>query len=90
MMDAKLTNSRSRFMSRIQDDKLQFQIEAFQFKQDFLGMVSPLSPQCVIEEQTGVVPNKIRPKCLFGVHFTTFAVDTFSISSFQSVKIRNV
>uniref|UniRef100_A0A8C2CCE5 Zona pellucida sperm-binding protein 3 n=1 Tax=Cyprinus carpio TaxID=7962 RepID=A0A8C2CCE5_CYPCA len=60
MMDAKLTNSRSRFMSRIQDDKLQFQIEAFQFKQDFLGMVSPLSPQCVIEEQTGVVPNKIR------------------------------
>lgn len=88
MMDAKLTNSRSRFMSRIQDDKLQFQIEAFRFKQDFLGMVSPLSPQCVIEEQTGVVPNKIR--CLFGVHFTTFAVDTFSISSFQSVKIRNV
>lgn len=39
MMDAKLTNSRSRFMSRIQDDKLQFQIEAFQFKQDFLGMI---------------------------------------------------
>lgn len=81
MMDAKLTNSRSRFMSRIQDDTLQFQIEAFRFKQDSNGMVSPLSPQCissVIEEQTGVVSNNIRLKCLFGV------------SSFQSVKIRHV
>uniref|UniRef100_A0A673KYY8 Zona pellucida sperm-binding protein 3 n=1 Tax=Sinocyclocheilus rhinocerous TaxID=307959 RepID=A0A673KYY8_9TELE len=39
LMDAKLTNSRSRFMSRIQDDKLQFQIEAFRFKQDSLGMI---------------------------------------------------
>ncbi len=70
MMDAKLTNSRSRFMSRIQKNKLQFQIEAFRFKQDSNGMVSPLSPQCissVIEEQTGVIANKIRPKCLFGV-----------------------
>ncbi|XP_073698790.1 zona pellucida sperm-binding protein 3-like [Garra rufa] len=39
MMDAKLTNSRSRFMSRIQDDKLQFQIEAFRFNQDSHGMI---------------------------------------------------
>ncbi|KAI2668784.1 Zona pellucida sperm-binding protein 3 [Labeo rohita] len=39
MTDAKLTNSRSRFMSRIQDDKLQFQIEAFRFKQDSQGMI---------------------------------------------------
>ncbi|KAL1282791.1 hypothetical protein QQF64_001594 [Cirrhinus molitorella] len=39
MMDAKLTNSRSRFMSRIQDDKLQFQIEAFRFEQDSHGMI---------------------------------------------------
>ncbi len=60
MMDAKLTNSRSRFMSRIQDDKLQFQIEVFRFEQDSQGMVSPLSPRCIsIEEQTGVVSNKM-------------------------------
>uniref|UniRef100_A0A672LI41 ZP domain-containing protein n=1 Tax=Sinocyclocheilus grahami TaxID=75366 RepID=A0A672LI41_SINGR len=39
MMDAKLTESRSRFMSRIQDDKLQFQIEAFRFEQDSSGMI---------------------------------------------------
>ncbi|CAM4503805.1 unnamed protein product [Leuciscus chuanchicus] len=39
MLDAKLTNSRSRFMPRIQDDKLQFQIEAFRFKQDSRGLI---------------------------------------------------
>uniref|UniRef100_A0A671MFH4 Zona pellucida sperm-binding protein 3 n=1 Tax=Sinocyclocheilus anshuiensis TaxID=1608454 RepID=A0A671MFH4_9TELE len=39
MMDAKLTESRSSFMSRIQDDKLQFQIEAFRFEQDSSGMI---------------------------------------------------
>ncbi len=45
-------------MSRIQDDKLQFQIEAFRFKQDSQGMVSPLSPRCIsIEEQTAVSNN---------------------------------
>ncbi|XP_067298949.1 zona pellucida sperm-binding protein 3-like [Pseudorasbora parva] len=39
MLDAKLTNSRSRFMPRIQDDKLQFQIEAFRFKEDSRGLI---------------------------------------------------
>ncbi|XP_048053970.1 zona pellucida sperm-binding protein 3-like [Megalobrama amblycephala] len=39
MVDAKLTNSRSRFMPRIQDDKLQFQIEAFRFNQDSRGLI---------------------------------------------------
>nr|XP_055062119.1 zona pellucida sperm-binding protein 3-like isoform X1 [Misgurnus anguillicaudatus] len=34
MIDAKLTGSSSTFMPRIQDNKLQFQIEAFRFQQD--------------------------------------------------------
>ncbi|KAI7811060.1 zona pellucida sperm-binding protein 3-like [Triplophysa rosa] len=39
MTDAKLTGSRSTFMPRIQEDKLQFQIEAFRFKQDHSGTI---------------------------------------------------
>ncbi|XP_056586195.1 zona pellucida sperm-binding protein 3-like [Triplophysa dalaica] len=39
MVDAKLTGSRSTFMPRIQDDKLQFQMEAFRFKQDHSGTI---------------------------------------------------
>ncbi|XP_030649042.1 zona pellucida sperm-binding protein 3-like [Chanos chanos] len=34
MVDAKITGSDSRFLNRIQDDKLQFQLEAFRFQQD--------------------------------------------------------
>ncbi|KAG1938035.1 zona pellucida sperm-binding protein 3-like [Pimephales promelas] len=39
MLDAKLTNSRSRFIPRTQEDKLQFQIEAFRFHQDSRGLI---------------------------------------------------
>lgn len=66
MVDAKLTNSRSKFMPRMQDDKLQFQIEAFRFNQDSRGLVSPLlytirKKMYLLEVQklvTGVVPLK--------------------------------
>ncbi|KAJ8337283.1 hypothetical protein SKAU_G00385030 [Synaphobranchus kaupii] len=34
LMDSKLTNSRSQFLSRVQDDKLQFQLDAFRFAQE--------------------------------------------------------
>ncbi|XP_056308795.1 zona pellucida sperm-binding protein 3-like [Danio aesculapii] len=39
MVDARMTHSRSRFMSRIQDDKLRFQIESFRFQQDSSGLI---------------------------------------------------
>nr|BCD71176.1 egg envelope protein [Ophichthidae sp. und] len=34
LVDSKLTNSRSQFLSRVQDDKLQFELDAFRFAQD--------------------------------------------------------
>ncbi|XP_035248070.1 zona pellucida sperm-binding protein 3-like [Anguilla anguilla] len=34
LMDSKLTNSHSQFLSRVQDDKLQFQLDAFRFAQE--------------------------------------------------------
>ncbi|XP_064169152.1 zona pellucida sperm-binding protein 3-like isoform X1 [Anguilla rostrata] len=34
LMDSKLTNSRSQFLSRVQDDKLQLQVDAFRFAQE--------------------------------------------------------
>ncbi|KAJ8339440.1 hypothetical protein SKAU_G00362260 [Synaphobranchus kaupii] len=34
LMDSKLTNSRSQFLSRVQDDKLLFQLDAFRFAQE--------------------------------------------------------
>ncbi|KAJ8335763.1 hypothetical protein SKAU_G00391050 [Synaphobranchus kaupii] len=34
LMDSKLTSSRSQFLSRVQDDKLQFQLDAFRFAQE--------------------------------------------------------
>nr|BCD71174.1 egg envelope protein [Nettastoma parviceps] len=34
LMDSKLTNSRSQFLSRVHDDKLQFQLDAFRFAQE--------------------------------------------------------
>lgn len=40
LVDAKLTASNSRFMPRVQDDKLQFQLEAFKFQQESSGSVS--------------------------------------------------
>ncbi|KAA0708889.1 Zona pellucida sperm-binding protein 3 [Triplophysa tibetana] len=39
MVDAKLTGSPSRFMRRVQNDKLQFQLEAFRFLQTGSGSV---------------------------------------------------
>uniref|UniRef100_A0A8C2JN31 Zona pellucida sperm-binding protein 3 n=1 Tax=Cyprinus carpio TaxID=7962 RepID=A0A8C2JN31_CYPCA len=39
LVDAKLTGSTSSFMRRIQNDKLQFQLEAFRFQQDDSGLV---------------------------------------------------
>ncbi|KAA0708890.1 Zona pellucida sperm-binding protein 3 [Triplophysa tibetana] len=39
MVDAKLTGSPSRFMRRVQNDKLQFQLEAFRFQQTGSGSV---------------------------------------------------
>ncbi|KAA0708888.1 Zona pellucida sperm-binding protein 3 [Triplophysa tibetana] len=39
MVDAKLTGSPSRFMRRVQNDKLQFQLEAFRFQQTGSGLV---------------------------------------------------
>ncbi|XP_061117845.1 zona pellucida sperm-binding protein 3-like [Conger conger] len=34
LMDSKLTNSRSHFLSRVQDNKLQFQLDGFRFAQE--------------------------------------------------------
>ncbi|XP_064191271.1 zona pellucida sperm-binding protein 3-like isoform X2 [Anguilla rostrata] len=34
LMDSKLTNSRSQFLSRVQNDKLQFQLDAFRFAKE--------------------------------------------------------
>ncbi|XP_061078082.1 uncharacterized protein LOC133111613 isoform X8 [Conger conger] len=34
LIDSKMTNSRSRFLPRVQDDKLQFQLDAFRFAQE--------------------------------------------------------
>ncbi|XP_056620691.1 zona pellucida sperm-binding protein 3-like [Triplophysa dalaica] len=39
LVDAKLTGSPSRFMRRVQNDKLQFQLEAFRFQQTGSGLV---------------------------------------------------
>ena len=39
-MDSRLTNSRSQFLSRVQDDKLQFQLDAFRFAQETRSAVS--------------------------------------------------
>ncbi|TRZ00177.1 hypothetical protein DNTS_032256 [Danionella cerebrum] len=39
MVDAKLTNSQSMFMPRMQDDKLHFQLEAFRFKEELTGVM---------------------------------------------------
>ena len=41
-MDSKLTNSRSQFLSRVHDDKLQFQLDAFRFAQETRSAVSKL------------------------------------------------
>ena len=40
LVDAKLTGSTSRFLPRVQADKLQFQLEAFVFQQQSSGLVS--------------------------------------------------
>ncbi|KAJ8337280.1 hypothetical protein SKAU_G00385000 [Synaphobranchus kaupii] len=42
LMDSKLTNSRSQFLSRVQDDKLQFQLDAFRFAQEARSAMSKL------------------------------------------------
>ncbi|XP_032378887.1 zona pellucida sperm-binding protein 3 [Etheostoma spectabile] len=39
MFDSQLTGSTSRFLPRSQDDKLQFQMEAFRFQQDESGII---------------------------------------------------
>lgn len=39
-MDSKLTSSRSKFLPRIQDDKLHFQLDAFRFAQESRSNVS--------------------------------------------------
>ncbi|XP_016330810.1 zona pellucida sperm-binding protein 3-like [Sinocyclocheilus anshuiensis] len=39
LVDAKLTGSTSSFMHRVQNDKLQFQLEAFRFQRDDRGLV---------------------------------------------------
>ncbi|XP_056114655.1 zona pellucida sperm-binding protein 3-like [Rhinichthys klamathensis goyatoka] len=67
MLDAKLTNSRSRFMPRIQDDKLQFQIEAFRFKQDSRGSIYIT---CHLKATTTSSPIDMTNKACSFVHET--------------------
>ena len=40
LMDSKLTNSRSQFLLRVQDDKLHFQLDAFRFAHETRSAVS--------------------------------------------------
>ncbi|XP_051982310.1 zona pellucida sperm-binding protein 3-like [Xyrauchen texanus] len=62
MIDAKLTGSRSKFMPRIQDDKLQFQIEAFKFQQDASGLIYIT---CHLKATTYVPIDPTRKACSF-------------------------
>ncbi len=39
LVDSKLTGSTSSFMSRVRNDKLQFQLETFRFQQTNSGLV---------------------------------------------------
>ncbi|KAM8893163.1 zona pellucida sperm-binding protein 3-like isoform 2-T2 [Spinachia spinachia] len=39
LFDSQLTGSSSRFLTRVQNDKLQFQVEAFKFQQDNSGVI---------------------------------------------------
>lgn len=39
LLDSQLTGSSSQFLPRTQDDKLQFELEAFRFQQDHSGVV---------------------------------------------------
>ncbi|XP_056138304.1 zona pellucida sperm-binding protein 3-like [Lampris incognitus] len=53
LIDSKLTNSGSRFLPRTEDDKLEFQVEAFKFQDDSLGL---LYITCNLRVTTVVVP----------------------------------
>ncbi|XP_051558224.1 zona pellucida sperm-binding protein 3-like [Myxocyprinus asiaticus] len=62
MIDAKLTGSRSKFMPRIQDDKLQFQIEAFRFQQDASGLIYIT---CHLKATTSIPIDPTHKACSF-------------------------
>uniref|UniRef100_A0A3B1JIR6 Zona pellucida sperm-binding protein 3 n=1 Tax=Astyanax mexicanus TaxID=7994 RepID=A0A3B1JIR6_ASTMX len=47
LVDAKLTGSQSRFLPRVQSDKLQFQLEAFVFEQQRSGLVRRTAVFCI-------------------------------------------
>ncbi|XP_050955677.1 zona pellucida sperm-binding protein 3-like [Labeo rohita] len=53
MVDAKITGSSSRFMTRTQSDKLQFQLEAFRFQQVDSGLIYIT---CVVKAATADTP----------------------------------
>ncbi|KAJ8380453.1 hypothetical protein SKAU_G00012310 [Synaphobranchus kaupii] len=56
LMDSKLTNSHSQFLSRVQDDKLQFQLDAFRFAQEARSAVHGIvQPFCVLGASEAVV-----------------------------------
>ncbi|KAJ8407526.1 hypothetical protein AAFF_G00273830 [Aldrovandia affinis] len=66
-MDSKLTSSRSRFLPRVQDDKLSFQLDAFRFAQESRssvaanGMVSQSQSALLMAEDhnAGVSPEAV-------------------------------
>ncbi|KAL1278160.1 hypothetical protein QQF64_024833 [Cirrhinus molitorella] len=59
LVDAKLTGARSYFMPRTQDDKLQFQLEAFRFQQADSGLIYIT---CVVKVAAATGPTLTTPE----------------------------
>ncbi|XP_073688669.1 zona pellucida sperm-binding protein 3-like [Garra rufa] len=69
MVDAKITGSRSRFMTRTQGDKLQFQLEAFRFQQADSGLIYIT---CIVKAATATAstytPSPEQKACSFSAN----------------------
>ncbi|XP_056619655.1 zona pellucida sperm-binding protein 3-like [Triplophysa dalaica] len=69
MVDAKLTGSPSHFMQRVQNDKLQFQLEAFRFQQTGSGSVYVT---CALKAVIASNPTNLESKaCSFADGWTS-------------------
>nr|XP_055049950.1 zona pellucida sperm-binding protein 3-like [Misgurnus anguillicaudatus] len=66
LVDAKITGSSSRFLPRTQNDKLQFQLEAFRFQQENSGLVYIT---CVLKVAEASTPTNAEQKaCSFAAN----------------------
>nr|XP_055049951.1 zona pellucida sperm-binding protein 3-like [Misgurnus anguillicaudatus] len=66
LVDAKITGSSSHFLSRTQNDKLQFQLEAFRFQQENSGLVYIT---CVLKVAEASTPTNAEQKaCSFAAN----------------------